>query len=174
MTEGSDTTNASNGLPIPRDSTGIYEDLPGLNPTDERVVEYQAAIREEMGRLMINRDPNDNDVMAAAERIHGESNNIEFLRGQLFDLKTYGIRSEAFQIGVPNDAGLPGGGNPAGSSGGGNPAGSSGGVDLANGDSAAANIRFVLAWLKEMLLLDGMLPFRGAMILLSGIIEGTD
>ncbi|KAF0904769.1 hypothetical protein E2562_037008 [Oryza meyeriana var. granulata] len=37
-----------------------------------------------------------------------------------------------------------------------------------------ANISFVLAWLKEMLLLDGMLPFRGAMILLSGIIEGTD
>uniref|UniRef100_A0A0E0RI17 Uncharacterized protein n=1 Tax=Oryza rufipogon TaxID=4529 RepID=A0A0E0RI17_ORYRU len=34
--------------------------------------------------------------------------------------------------------------------------------------------RFVLAWLKEMLLLDGMLLFRGAMILLSGIIEGTD
>ncbi|RLM65176.1 ATP synthase subunit, putative [Panicum miliaceum] len=79
-------------------TAGIFEDHPGLNPTDERVVEYQAAIHEEMGRLMIGRDPQ--DILAAAERVHGESDNIEFMRGQLQDLLDNGIESEAFKYGV--------------------------------------------------------------------------
>lgn len=59
-----------------------------LDPTDERVVEFQRAIYEEMERLMIgdssvhlNRKSNElrnhqSSVMAAAERVHGESNVI--------------------------------------------------------------------------------------------------
>jgi len=100
MTEGSNTSNATNVNGIQGDSTGIYEDHPGLNPSTEEVVEYQAAIHEEMGRLMIGRDPD--DVLAAAERVHGESNNIEFLRGQFQDLVEHGTASEAFKIGVPH------------------------------------------------------------------------
>jgi ATP synthase B subunit len=101
ITDGSNASNAPslNGIQIPqRDSTGIYEDHPGLNPTDERIVELQGAIHEVMGRLMQGRDPA--DVLAAAERVHGESNNLAFLRGQLQDLEAYGRESEAFRIGV--------------------------------------------------------------------------
>ena len=103
ITDGSNTSNATslNGIQIPqRDSTGIYEDHPGLNPTDERIVEYQAAIHEVMRGLMPGRNPS--DVRAASERVHGESNSIEFLRGQLQDLVAHGRESEAFRIGVPN------------------------------------------------------------------------
>jgi hypothetical protein len=142
MTNGSNTSNA-NGVPIPRvgGSTGIYEDHPGLNPTDEMVVEYQAGIREQMSELM-RMDGEHPEVVAAAERVHGESDNIAFLQGQLEDLRAHGRESEAFKYGVSNDADLPGGGNPAGSSGGvdlanGNEAGSSAGVDLMNVDDAA-------------------------------------
>lgn len=95
MTEGSNTSNATNLNGIQGDSTGIYEDHPGLNPSTEEVVEYQAAIHEEIGRLMIGRDPD--DVMAAAERVHGESNNLEFLQGQLLaDFRNNGVAGEAF------------------------------------------------------------------------------
>lgn len=81
-TDGSNTSNATslNGIQIPqRDSRGIYEDHPGLDPSQERVVEYQGAIHEEMGRLMPGRDPS--DVLAAAERVHGEGNDVEIIRG---------------------------------------------------------------------------------------------
>nr|CAA77868.1 ATPase subunit 6 [Zea mays] len=144
MTEGSSNTSNANGVPIPiPGSTGIYEDHPGLHPAvDERVVEYQAGIREQMSELM-RMDGEHPEVVAAAERVHGESDNIAFLQGLLEDLRAHGRESEAFKYGVPNDAPLPGGGNPAGSSGGvdlanGNEAGSSAGVDLANVDDAAA------------------------------------
>ena len=40
--------------------------------------------------------------------------------------------------------------------------------------SNVANISFVLAWLKEMLLLDGMLPGRHDPSIRNRIIEGTD
>lgn len=97
------TTEESNGSNVNEiqgqgGTTGIYEDHPGLNPTDERVVEYQGAIHQEMERLMIGRNPD--DVLVAAERVHGESNDIEFLREQYQDLVTNGARSEAFQYGV--------------------------------------------------------------------------
>nr|ULQ69456.1 ATP synthase F0 subunit 6 [Guaduella macrostachys] len=100
MTEGSNTSNATNLNGIQGDSTGIYEDHPGLNPSDERVVEYQGAIREETQRLMIGRDPQ--EVLAAAERIHGESNNIEFLQGLWADLRNNGTESEAFKVAMKN------------------------------------------------------------------------
>jgi hypothetical protein len=89
------TTERSNG--------SVVEDHPGLNPTDERVVELQATIHEEMRRLMIGRDPH--EVLAAAERVHGESNDPEFMESQLADLVQNGTASEAFKIGVERSPG---------------------------------------------------------------------
>jgi hypothetical protein len=102
MTEGSNASNATNvsGSGIQVNSSGIYEDHPGLNPSDERVVEYQAAIHEELGKLMIGKDPD--EVLAAAERVHADSKELEFLRGQFQDLLENGTASEAFKIGVPH------------------------------------------------------------------------
>jgi hypothetical protein len=98
--DGSNTSTTSlNGMMIPqRESTGIYEDHPGLNTTNEMVVEFQGAIREVMDGLMIGRDPQ--DILVATERVHGESNDIEFLQGQLWDLVANGTASEAFKYGV--------------------------------------------------------------------------
>ncbi|XP_066314868.1 ATP synthase subunit a-like [Miscanthus floridulus] len=100
-------TERSNGSVVNENDAGstggIYEDHPGLNPTDERVVEYQAAIHEEMERLMIGRNPT--EVLAAAERVHGESNDPEFLQEQYQDLVQNGTASEAFRIGVQESPG---------------------------------------------------------------------
>uniref|UniRef100_A0A804NRY9 Uncharacterized protein n=1 Tax=Zea mays TaxID=4577 RepID=A0A804NRY9_MAIZE len=105
MTNGSNTSNA-NGVPIPRvgGSTGIYEDHPGLNPTDEMVVEYQAGIREQMSELM-RMDGEHPEVVAAAKRVHGESDNITFLQGQLEDLRAHGrkVKLSSFAAESPLD-----------------------------------------------------------------------
>lgn len=55
---------------------GIFEDHPGLNPYDERVVEFQCAIREKWREFMIDRSGD--AVQIAAEGLHAESNNIDF------------------------------------------------------------------------------------------------
>jgi len=92
------TTTASSVRTMTDRSNGsVVEDHPGLNPTDERVVDLQGAIHEEMQRLMIGRDPH--EVLAAAERVHGESNDPEFMESQLADLRENGTESQAFQIG---------------------------------------------------------------------------
>ena len=70
---------------------------------------------EEMQRLMIGRDPH--EVLAAAERVHGESNDPEFLESQLADLRENGTESQAFQIGggaVPANPGEAVPANPGG------------------------------------------------------------
>ncbi|KAM0821105.1 hypothetical protein ACQ4PT_066462 (mitochondrion) [Festuca glaucescens] len=129
-------TERSNGSVVNENAVGstggISEDHPGLNPTDEKVVELQAGIHEEMQRLMIGRDPH--EVMAAAERVHGESNNPEFLEEQYQDLVQNGTASEAFQIGVQGIPANPGEVGPAnpGEVGPANP----GEVGPANGDFA--------------------------------------
>nr|WPN89937.1 ATPase subunit 6 [Setaria italica] len=51
-----------------------------------------------MGRLM--RDRNPQDILVAAERVHGESNDIGFLEGQWKDLVENGAESEAFKYGI--------------------------------------------------------------------------
>jgi hypothetical protein len=51
---------------------------------------------EEMQRLMIGRDPH--EVLAAAERVHGESDNLSFLQGQLADFRNNGVAGEAFNF----------------------------------------------------------------------------
>jgi F-type H+-transporting ATPase subunit a len=77
-------------------SVGIYEDHPGLIPGTEGVVEYQAAIQKQLQDLMPGK--NYNEVVAAAERVHGESDNLPFLAEQLKDLVDKGVNSEAFKI----------------------------------------------------------------------------
>nr|ULQ69359.1 ATPase subunit 6 [Flagellaria indica] len=74
---------------------GIFEDHPGLNPSSERIVELQSDIHEKLKQLMINRDPQ--DVLVAAEALHGESNNVSFLENILHDLTINGVESEAYR-----------------------------------------------------------------------------
>ena len=73
----------------------IFQDHPGLNPSSERIVEFQSYIREKLGELMINKGPE--DVMAAAEALHGESDNIPFLESILNDLNKNGVEGEAYK-----------------------------------------------------------------------------
>ncbi|KAL6491560.1 ATP synthase subunit H protein (Va0H) (atp6H) (Atp6v0e) [Orobanche gracilis] len=72
-------------------SNGILEDHPGLNSSSERIVELQSDIHAKLGELMINRSPE--DVLAAAEALHGESPFMEFL---LNDLNINGVQGEAY------------------------------------------------------------------------------
>nr|QDA22845.1 ATP synthase subunit 6 [Monotropa hypopitys] len=76
-------------------SHGIFEDMPGLNPSSERVVELQSDIHEKLGELMINRSPE--EVLAAAEALHGESDNIPFMEYLLNDLNISGVQGEAYK-----------------------------------------------------------------------------
>lgn len=73
---------------------GIFEDHPGLNPSSERIVELQSDIHAKLGELMINRSPE--DVLAAAEALHGESDNIPFMEFLLNDLNINGVQGEAY------------------------------------------------------------------------------
>ena len=91
------TTASSVGTLTERPDGSVVEDHPGLNPTDERVVDLQGAIHEEMQRLMIGRDPH--EVLAAAECVHGESDDPEFMESQLADLRENGTEGQAFRIG---------------------------------------------------------------------------
>ncbi|EEF27785.1 ATP synthase subunit, putative [Ricinus communis] len=75
-------------------SDGIFEDHPGLNPSSERIVEIQSDIHDKLGELMINRGPE--DVLAAAEALHAESDNIPFLEYLLNDLNISGVQGEAY------------------------------------------------------------------------------
>lgn len=61
---------------------GIFEDHPGLNPDSERIVELLSNIHEKLGELLIHKSPQ--DVLVAAEALHGESNNIPFLEEMVF------------------------------------------------------------------------------------------
>nr|YP_011027798.1 ATPase subunit 6 [Lepidium sativum]DBA44171.1 TPA_asm: ATPase subunit 6 [Lepidium sativum] len=78
------------------DYAGIFEDCPGLNPSDERVVELQCAIRENCEALM--QDPERALVMA--EALHGESDNVAFMQSIVDDLIQNGVSGEAFQEGL--------------------------------------------------------------------------
>nr|YP_010542157.1 ATP synthase F0 subunit 6 [Pulsatilla chinensis]UYG19619.1 ATP synthase F0 subunit 6 [Pulsatilla chinensis] len=71
---------------------GIYEDHPGLNPTDERVVELQSSIRVKIEE--ISGDPERAQIMA--ERLHGESDNIPYMQSLLENLNSQGAQGEAY------------------------------------------------------------------------------
>ncbi|GAB2301615.1 ATP synthase A chain [Dionaea muscipula] len=76
-------------------TAGIYEDHPGLNPSSERIVELQSDIHNKLGELMGNRSAQ--QVLEAAEALHGESNNIPFLKSILNDLTENGVQSQAYR-----------------------------------------------------------------------------
>lgn len=73
--------------------TGIFEDHPGLNPNDERVVYLQCMIREKCEEL--TQDTQKAVIMA--EALHAESDNIPFLQSINDDLTQNGVSGEAFQ-----------------------------------------------------------------------------
>lgn len=75
---------------------GIFEDCPGLNPNNERVVELQCEIRENCEVLI--QDPEKALVMA--EALHGESDDIPFMESIRDDLIQNGVSGEAFQEGL--------------------------------------------------------------------------
>ncbi|VFQ93860.1 unnamed protein product [Cuscuta campestris] len=85
----------SSGTKVSSPSHGIYEDHPGLNPSSERIVELQSDINNKLAELMTNKSAQ--DVMVAAEVLHGESNNIEFLEYLLDDLTQNGVAGEVFK-----------------------------------------------------------------------------
>lgn len=86
-----------------RDSYGIYEEHPGLNPTTEDVVYGNASLFEKFQQLLPNNS--EEDAGAAAEHAHGESNDPSFLENMLNDLNQNGRASETFQDAV-NSAGI--------------------------------------------------------------------
>nr|UJP68029.1 ATPase subunit 6 [Erycibe obtusifolia] len=76
-------------------SSGIFEDHPGLNPSSERIVELQSDIHNKLAELMTNKSAQ--DVLVAAEALHGESDNIGFLEHLLDDLTKNGVGGEAYK-----------------------------------------------------------------------------
>jgi len=98
-TESQSTTNISDysvqssGTKV--SSHGIFEDHPGLNPSSERIVELQSDINNKLAELLPNKSAQ--DVMAATEVLHGESNNIGFLEYLLDDLTQNGVAGEVFK-----------------------------------------------------------------------------
>nr|UOX29755.1 ATP synthase subunit 6 [Rehmannia glutinosa] len=95
-----DYSQQSSGTP--GSSHGIYEDHPGLNPGSERVVELEAEIGEKFleavksaGDEKLFSEPS--DYTAAIEQLHGESNNIEFIKSLYDDLVQNGADGQAYQ-----------------------------------------------------------------------------
>nr|YP_009940671.1 ATP synthase F0 subunit 6 [Passiflora edulis]QNZ92481.1 ATP synthase F0 subunit 6 [Passiflora edulis] len=91
-----DYRNQSSGTQASEsESAGIFEDHPGLNPNDERIIELQCEIREKLQELMINRS--EDAVLAAAEGLHAESDNVPFMQSILDDLNRNGVQGEAYR-----------------------------------------------------------------------------
>ena len=91
----STTTITDSSLQSSDTHDGLFEDHPGLNPSSERIVELQSDIHEKLGELMINKSAQ--DVLVAAEAVHGESENLPFLEWILNDLNENGVEGEAYQ-----------------------------------------------------------------------------
>ncbi|KAI5641194.1 hypothetical protein M9H77_00314 [Catharanthus roseus] len=70
-------------------------DHPALNPSSGRIVELHCSIHKQLGELMPNK--NSQDVLVAAEALHGESNEILFLEHLLEDLTNNGVAGDAFR-----------------------------------------------------------------------------
>ncbi|KAH0780392.1 hypothetical protein KY290_006819 [Solanum tuberosum] len=69
-----------------------------LNPSSERIVELQSDIWAKLGELMPNKSAQ--EVLEAAEVLHGESNDIDFLDSLLKDLNQNGVAGEAYKDAV--------------------------------------------------------------------------
>ena len=94
-TSTSSTTITNTSAPSNYDSHGIYDDHPGLNPSSERIVELQSEIHDKLRELLPNMS--EQEVLAAAEALHGESDNLAFMEDILEDLNKNGIASEAYK-----------------------------------------------------------------------------
>ncbi|KAH0660153.1 hypothetical protein KY290_011748 [Solanum tuberosum] len=92
------TTSLQSTTTINDSSNGIFEDFPGLNPSSERIVELQSDIWAKLGELMPNKSAQ--EVLEAAEVLHGESNDIDFLDSLLKDLNQNGVAGEAYKDAV--------------------------------------------------------------------------
>lgn len=110
------STERSNGSVVNENdaglTVGIYEDHPGLKTNNETVVDLQGAICDQMEILMPGRDYD--EVTAAAEHAHGESNDPAFLESLLADLVENGEKSDTFKYGIsmgenPGGEAVPGG-----------------------------------------------------------------
>lgn len=90
----SQSTNFSSGqASVIHQDASIFNDCPGLNPSDERVVELQCMIREKCEEL--TKDPEKALVMA--EALHLESDDIPFMQSIYDDLNQNGVSGEAFR-----------------------------------------------------------------------------
>lgn len=93
LNSSSDTSSRTQ-LPDPQNAyDGIFEDHPGLNPNDERVVECQCQIRE----ILEEMTGDSQKALIMAEALHGESDNIPFMESIATDLSTNGVGSAAYQ-----------------------------------------------------------------------------
>nr|WOE91419.1 ATPase subunit 6 [Gastrodia crispa] len=68
------TTMNDSSLKSSEGYSGLSQDLPGLNPSSERIVELQSDIHEKLGEFLIHKSAE--DLIAAAEALHSESDNI--------------------------------------------------------------------------------------------------
>ena len=81
----------------------IYEDHPGLNPDSERVVELQWEIRERFEQVVQNAGDQhlfpdgESDYTAAAEFLHGETDNTDFMQSMVDDLIVNGAQGETYR-----------------------------------------------------------------------------
>jgi len=82
---------------------GIYEDHPGLNPDSERISELQWEIRETFEQVVKNAGDQhlfpdgESDYTAAAELLHGEGDNTDFLQSIVDDLTVNGAQGETYR-----------------------------------------------------------------------------
>ena len=79
----------------------IYNDHPGLNPRDERVVELQCGIRETIEELIAANCPDvepDYAALVAAEKVHGDTGSVPFLEEIFDDLQKKGVESEHYKF----------------------------------------------------------------------------
>jgi len=84
-------------------AAGIYEDHPGLNPDSERVVELQREIRERFEQVVQNAGDQhlfpdgESDYTAAAEFLHGETDNTDFMQSIVDDLIVNGAQGDTYR-----------------------------------------------------------------------------
>nr|WOH22564.1 ATPase subunit 6 [Gastrodia javanica] len=88
------TTMNDSSLKSSEGDSGLSQNCPGLNPSSERIVELQSDIHDQLGEFLIHKSAQ--DVLAAAEALHSESDNIPVSDCHL-NLNSVYVYSEAYQ-----------------------------------------------------------------------------
>nr|WOE91497.1 ATPase subunit 6 [Gastrodia elata] len=88
------TTMNDSSLKSSEGYSGLSQDFPGLNPSSERIVELQSDIHEKLGEFLIHKSAE--DLIAAAEALHSESDNIPVSDFNL-NLNSVYVYSEAYK-----------------------------------------------------------------------------